>query len=137
MVINHTIKLATLDHIKNKYKWDPSLCDLIQKRWKCLVIIFREELVCYSPTNVVNISIILILYTVYDIPLFQYEREDNRRVDLEVVMVRARKGGRTSWPLPVNKKRKDYVIQLLQRCRYYGMINRNCACWSSFVAFSK
>lgn len=41
----------------------------------------------------------------YDIPLFQYEREDNRRVDLEVVMVRARKGGRTSWPLPENKKR--------------------------------
>lgn len=44
------------------------------------------------------------LYKVYDIPLFQYEREDNRREDLEVVMVTARKGGRTSWPLPVNKK---------------------------------
>lgn len=31
MVINHTIKLATLDHIKNKYKWDPSLWDLKEK----------------------------------------------------------------------------------------------------------
>lgn len=116
MVINHTIKLATLDHIKNKYKWDPSLCGILKGG---LAIIFpgtstqqkkkgnlSERIgFCTHPAACANVSIIFFYSKVSDVPLFQYEREDNRRVDLEVVMVRARKGGRTSWPLPVNEKR--------------------------------
>lgn len=100
MVINHTIKLATLDHIKIKYKWDPSLWDLKGGQ----AIIYSEELVSHSSAECKCINH---YNKVYDVPLFQYEREDSRRVDLEVVMVRARKGGRTSWPLPV-KRREDY-----------------------------
>lgn len=101
MVINHTIKLATLDHIKNKYKWDPSLWDLKDKV-KMSGYYFQGRI---GLLFIHRVLIYQSLYKVYDIPLFQYEREDNRRVDLEVVMVRARKGGRTSWPLPENKKR--------------------------------